>query len=688
MSADMTPAAGHDESAAARMGVIEINDLVFKMESDLSVAINRTHKNNYFQQTSYDPTQTSICIFNSGADYIDPRRSFFSFQIELPATDVTGTSAADPNYLSYINCYFGANGSVLNLIDSVVVSTRSGDELSRVNDYAQLMVTYIPWTFGPDWARTVGQQLGLGSYLPGKNTNNYGSPSLRTTYHIPLYLLSPIFSYGRLLPSMLMSGMKIELRWKPLAVAAQQYWQGNTNFLFAPLANPPQMVTGFAYDGIATSTNMTQDRAYLYGSPTDSFARAVYGLDPLLTSTNLPLLTLTSASDGAEVLTIAAGASSWASTARFPNERGPPGTIYYSDRPPFMPGIDQIGFERFDTATGVFYELIYDVLAVLSPTNLLVMPNGVIPSVVPLLVRSMFRQVKQPFPNRQQRYFTAPLGRGFRGVNQQASGFTLNNPLTSYTINNPFFQLCSIQLTDAIQRHLNEYSATNGLEIVYADWDRTAQSLQGTTTTVYTEVRKSASRALMAFSVVTKPLSGSSYYEDSYRSEGYWTDYQYQLGSLYFPQQRVESKGSSAPASIQDNMYALTYNYALDAWDRYHPKAAPTMVSLRGSLMPLGGRFDLYETEQPYETRDDSWLVVQSPFGQTGSFANGAQCVAVTLERSTMFDLSGIPINNSRVLAIRGTFVLPPDVTTVTQYVFLKYVRLARVFLINCEVEQ
>src|ERR1700761_2238672 len=145
------PAAGRDETAASRMGIIEINDLVYKLESDLSVAINRTHKNNYFQQTAYDPTQTSICIFNSGADYVDPRRSFLSLSVSLPVTQVTATGS-NPNFFTYLNAYFGPSGSVLNLIDSVVVSTRSGDELSRVNDFAQLMYHYIPWTFGYDWA--------------------------------------------------------------------------------------------------------------------------------------------------------------------------------------------------------------------------------------------------------------------------------------------------------------------------------------------------------------------------------------------------------------------------------------------------------------------------------------------------------------------------------------------------------
>src|SRR5204863_4657047 len=126
-----------DESTASRMGIIEANDLVYKLQADLSVAINKTQKNGFFQNLEYNNTQTSIAIFNSGADYIDPRRSFLSLTIEIPVTDMKTAHSAttDPLYKAFISCYFGPTGSVLNLIDSIVVSTRSGDELSRVNDF-------------------------------------------------------------------------------------------------------------------------------------------------------------------------------------------------------------------------------------------------------------------------------------------------------------------------------------------------------------------------------------------------------------------------------------------------------------------------------------------------------------------------------------------------------------------------
>jgi hypothetical protein len=58
-----------------RQGLITVNDLSYVLEPDLSVAVNKTTKKHFFQSTSYDPSQNGICIFNSGADYIDTRRS-------------------------------------------------------------------------------------------------------------------------------------------------------------------------------------------------------------------------------------------------------------------------------------------------------------------------------------------------------------------------------------------------------------------------------------------------------------------------------------------------------------------------------------------------------------------------------------------------------------------------------------
>jgi hypothetical protein len=66
-----------------RQGLIAVNDLTYVLEPDLSVASNKTHKRHYFQSQTYSAGQQAICILNSGADYIDTRRSFLQFDIKL-----------------------------------------------------------------------------------------------------------------------------------------------------------------------------------------------------------------------------------------------------------------------------------------------------------------------------------------------------------------------------------------------------------------------------------------------------------------------------------------------------------------------------------------------------------------------------------------------------------------------------
>ncbi len=634
-----------DESASSRMGVIEINDLVYKLEADLSVAVNRTHKTGYFQNNAYTNNQTSICIMNSGADYIDPRRSFLSLSIQLPITPALGTDVNVPQtYNPYISANLGPNGSVLNFIDSVVVATRSGDELSRINDYAQLMHTIIPWMFGEEWRRTIGQQIGLGAFLGGSNSNGVSSNMVRTRFQIPLYLLSPVFAYGRLLPSMLMSGLRVEIKWKPLEQAVQQYWE-NT-----PIYEPVED-TG---DDFMTRGKMYLSPSAQYGGLQTDFTSA----DTLWSYTNTGLV-------------------GWA-TAGTDFDAIIPADPPYPARQLFIPRADVIVLPDPGVAT---WQREFPVEDIQNTHELRVESNynstiaaALIPAPGP------YRLSQVPFKNSIQHDFNAKYWGG--------ANVTGATPLSGYNILQPEFSLCSVQMSDAVQRHLNEFSSVNGLEIVYTDWDRTSAPLNGAVVPVYTEIRKSASRALQLVAVVTD-ASSDPFKRNSFASipNSTWDHYQVQLGSLYFPQQRVEDR-SGTQLLRQDGMYSMCYAYALDSFDRFHPKAAPTMLSLRGDSLAPGlqgnASLDTYAEFNP-----DTYLVPNSIFGKYGSFANGALCIATTLERSTMFDLSGIPINNSRVLAIRGDFRFPANGTqTGTLFGFLKYVRVARVFLINVEVEQ
>ena len=234
----------------------------------------------------------------------------------------------------------------------------------------------------------------------------------------------------------------------------------------------------------------------------------------------------------------------------------------------------------------------------------------------------------------------------------------LANGKNDLQIKNFFFGLKSVQLTDASQRTLNEHSAVHGLEIVYPDYDVTSKTSAQSTENI--EIRKACSRALKAFSVIRKqdviagvepsgqiPIDKLAVLFDRLSCMP-WdvSKYQWRFGALYFPHQPVEHKDSTGDSLVP--VAKESYFHALDAFGRVAPNGVYSDVSFK--------EYYLY---------------------------NGV--VAVGLERSTLFNLSGVPINNSRILALNVEFKGTDNKRIDT---FIKYVKLARVFLNNVEVEQ
>lgn len=456
------PAAGGGEDQK-RQAVITVNDLNYILEPDLSCAVNATHKNHFFQSPTYTNNQRAICILNSGADYIDTTRSTLNFSLQ---------NSSDNAY------HFGPTGSVLNIFNRITISTRSGDELSRIRGANLLCASKIPYVFDRDWLSSIGSAIGFGNSIRANSTKYFS---------VPLYLLTDLFGYGRLLPSMLMSGLRIEIEWESTALAFQQQ------------TDEPAVLSEFTLD---TTTD--------------------------------------------------------------PNDQ-------------------EVSYTAGDAA--------------------------------------------------------APA-----------------EETDDYTVGNIFINAKSVQLTDATQRALNELSAVNGLEIVYPDWETTETTIS--VNSVNMEVRKASSRALQAIvrMRLSDNITDSPFGKDCFAGDMSVTQYQWQLGSLYFPQQPVKSRSGNA-ADMEPEAYTMT----LDAFNKLKPTARPPAVGLISCPLSLA----------------------QNP--KSARFGDIASVLAVTLERSSLFNLSGVPINNSRVLSFQANF---DDADDRTITIFLKYVKLARVFLNNVEVEQ
>jgi hypothetical protein len=480
-----------------RQALISVNDLTYVLPPDLSVAVVRTHTNHYFQQSEYTNNQRSICILNTGAHYIDTRCSSLEFGIRLTGNNSNVTGG-----------YFGDHGTALNLIESITISSRAGDELCRINDADLLHYITTPMKYDQEWLSSVGQGMGYRGVVNGD-----GKDWNRRYFSIPLYALSDLFAYGRLMPSMLMSGLRISISWT------------------------------------------RPDQAF------------------------------------------------------------------------------------------------------------------------------------------QARQAGAPAALGA-------------NRISSYTIINPYISTYAYQLSDGVQRDLNELSATNGLEIVYCDWEPTSiQYATAQNLTVQLEVRKAASRALTAIAWTrdTRNIDDGRY--NSYQSKIWdYRKYQWQLGSLYFPQQPVIASTEGNAISNVHNNVAESYKHALIAFgtykddrksgiyfiDReddgqlqYHVNDGDNATNVwRGFYRSDTGT--LIATQTHLDVPGTGWIADES--GQAGTYSNSHSVLGVNLERTDLFNMSGVPINNARVLSLRVQYQ-GFDVPR-TLHIFLKYVRLARCFLNNVEVEQ
>lgn len=556
--------AQNGQDMSKRQGLISVNDLNYVLEPDLSVAVNKTHKKHFFQNASYTSQQRAICILNSGADYIDTTRSYLSFRVK-------------PTFTATCNvAMFGSHGSVCNVIDNITISTRSGDELCRITEFGLYQNMLLPIHYNEDWFKTHGELMGFGGAIFKENVNDIYDDTVLTRaasdadvhrvkvvdladmstdnsntdnprFVIPMYILAPLFGYGRLMPAMLMSGLRIEIGW---------------------------------------------------ATPSKSFMA---------------------------------------------------GRLAYTEA----------DYSTIDNLTSIVSEL-----------------------------RSE------------------------------------ENGITAYEIDEPYFSLASVQLSDSIQRALNEQSATNGLEIVYCDYEKTDAVMGGTQKQWHVEVRKSCSRALKAFARIRQHSTTgvSESIVDSFKSETLCplTQYQWQLGSLYFPQQPVKNSGIMSTAKEM-------YMHLLETVDKWHPGARAPLVTFSGNNNVqntltggfMGGSTSGWNwgTQQLHvrneedggvlQTVGDRGIVATTPyctFAGPGGFVYDQHVIGVTLERSTMFNLAGVPVNNSRVLALHCELSSGEKQSALEEHseladltdnnsrrqlsIFLKYVKLARVFLNNVEVEQ
>lgn len=192
-----------------------VNNLMYSQPKALSLATNRTYTKAYLQRAEYkgDRSSTMIADWNSGTSFVNCANSFLSISVKVKADGVTASG-------------FGS-GSAMNLINEIRIKSRSGVELSRiqnVNTWSLFDSVYNRSSQNLDTVGilegfSIGRDPAVGSFI----TDATGESQIQK-FLIPLSCLSTYWRPidGQLMPPQLASGLRVELSLEDYRTALTQ----------------------------------------------------------------------------------------------------------------------------------------------------------------------------------------------------------------------------------------------------------------------------------------------------------------------------------------------------------------------------------------------------------------------------------------------------------------------------------
>lgn len=192
-----------------------VNNLMYSQPKALSLATNRTYTKAYFQRAAYkgDRSTTMICDWNSGTSFVNCANSYLVVAMKVTADGVTSSG-------------FGS-GSAMNLFNEIRIKSRSGVELSRIQNVNT-------WSLFDSVYNRTSQNLNTVGILEGfskdrtpttsKFDTDAGGESPITKFIIPLSCISTYFRPldGQLMPPQLASGLRLELSLEDYRTALTQ----------------------------------------------------------------------------------------------------------------------------------------------------------------------------------------------------------------------------------------------------------------------------------------------------------------------------------------------------------------------------------------------------------------------------------------------------------------------------------
>jgi hypothetical protein len=213
--------------------------------------------------------------------------------------------------------------------------------------------------------------------------------------------------------------------------------------------------------------------------------------------------------------------------------------------------------------------------------------------------------------------------------------------ITGYEIEQIYFQLDCVDLTDDCQRTISDISANLGLEYTYPRIFTSQSQLPIGQLSLSQQVQKSVSQACYVTTITISQADKIDITVDSLASIPFnYTNFQYRLGSLYFPNQQITS------SDVQD-VACEAYTITQSVYDKLR-------------LM--------------YDNGSVSFAVYQASLA----------VLSASFEKSQFLSISGLPINNSRVLELNAEFAAVSQNLEV--YSFLQYTSVARTFLDNTAI--
>ena len=243
------------------------------------------------------------------------------------------------------------------------------------------------------------------------------------------------------------------------------------------------------------------------------------------------------------------------------------------------------------------------------------------------------------------------------------------NPLTDdYIITNPRIVLDSHKLTDSVARQLNLRSANDGLEIQYRTWFTSSFNTVANSS-ISIESRRAVSRAFCALAHVRETPADESVVYSMATDQSKVIEYQWRAGNLYFPQQPVKGLAHQVNTELLQRSHTL--------YGKTETPLDPSSLTLK-DYESFGQPVFADSYPVAYDAEEVRNQVVWDKHG-------GLAVIPVNLERSSVQDVSGLPLNNSRVLALNATF---NDSVSREVKLFLQYLKIARVFMDNTELEE